>query len=162
MSYTTDPKDPRLGKGIDEKEIPQHEVYLILSDEERAKGFIRPVRKSYVHVGRKLNYAGIDKMISPDDPYAKYNDKVYVATMIVNDQDGKKIGSSYVTQEELDAWKDGKYIGGCGTLTTMAQPLAETYATNTSFYGATYCCGCKKHLYVGEFLWDGTNETVGS
>ena len=49
MSLTTDPKDPRLGRGIDEKPIPQHEVYLVLSDEERAKGFVRPLRTSYVH-----------------------------------------------------------------------------------------------------------------
>lgn len=37
MSYTTDPNDPRLGRGVDDNPIPQHEVYLILSDEERAK-----------------------------------------------------------------------------------------------------------------------------
>lgn len=49
MSLTTDPKDPRLGRGIDEKPIPKHEVYLVLSEEERAKGFIRPVRTSYTH-----------------------------------------------------------------------------------------------------------------
>lgn len=49
MSLTTDPKDPKLGKGIDENPIPQHEVYLVLSEEELAKGFIRPVRTKYVH-----------------------------------------------------------------------------------------------------------------
>lgn len=49
MSLTTDPKDPRLGRGVDENPIPQHEVYLVLSEEERAKGFVRPVRNSYVH-----------------------------------------------------------------------------------------------------------------
>lgn len=49
MSYTTDPKDPRLGHGVDATPRPQNEVYLVLSDEERAKGFVRPVRDSYVH-----------------------------------------------------------------------------------------------------------------
>lgn len=101
MSYTTDKNDPNLGKGIDENPIPQHDVYLILSDEERAKGFIRPVRKSYIHTK-------------------------------------------------------------CGVVTTMGLPLAETYARDPKFYGATYCCGCQKHLAVDEFFWDGTNEKVGS
>lgn len=44
MSLTTDPTDPRLNKGEG-----QHEVYLVLSEEERAKGFVRPLRRSYVH-----------------------------------------------------------------------------------------------------------------
>jgi hypothetical protein len=46
---TTDPKDPRLGHGADEGKVPQNEAYLILSEEERAKGFVRPVRQSYTH-----------------------------------------------------------------------------------------------------------------
>lgn len=46
---TTDPKDPRLGRGADEKPVPQNEAYLILSAEERAKGFVRPLRRSYIH-----------------------------------------------------------------------------------------------------------------
>lgn len=101
MSFTTDPNDPKLGHGIDKEIIPQHEVYLILSDEERAKGFVRPVRQSYVHKN-------------------------------------------------------------CGTVTKMSLPLAETYARDPKFYGATYCVGCQKHLAVSEFLWDGTKEEVGS
>lgn len=28
----------------------QQECYLVLSEEERAKGFVRPVRRSYVHI----------------------------------------------------------------------------------------------------------------
>lgn len=49
MSLTTDPKHPDLGHGVDTKKIPQHDVYLVLSDEEIAKGFVRPLRRSYVH-----------------------------------------------------------------------------------------------------------------
>jgi hypothetical protein len=49
MGLTTDPTDPRLGHGVDPEPIPQHDTYLVLSDEERAKGFVRPVRRSYVH-----------------------------------------------------------------------------------------------------------------
>lgn len=43
---TNDRNDPGLHKiGPD----GMQETYLVLSDEERAKGFIRPVRTSYVH-----------------------------------------------------------------------------------------------------------------
>lgn len=52
----------------------------------------------------------------------------------------------------------------CGTATTMGRALAETYARDPHFYGATYCVGCGMHLPVGvngEFHWeDGTK--VGS
>lgn len=43
---TTDPKDPQLGKV---RPDGQMETYLILSEEERKKGFVRPVRRKYVH-----------------------------------------------------------------------------------------------------------------
>lgn len=46
---TTDPTDPALGHGSDTKPRPQQEKYLVLSDEELAKGFVRPVRTSYRH-----------------------------------------------------------------------------------------------------------------
>lgn len=50
MGLTTDPNDPRLGHGSDTEPGPQNEVYLVLSDEEIAKGFIRPVRYVYRHL----------------------------------------------------------------------------------------------------------------
>lgn len=52
MSLTTDPNDPRLGHGADEKPRPQSPVYLVLddlNDDELVKGFVRPVRTSYTH-----------------------------------------------------------------------------------------------------------------
>lgn len=51
MTFTTDPNDPRLGHGSDDGKTPQHDVYLVLSKEEIAKGYIRPVRDTYIHVG---------------------------------------------------------------------------------------------------------------
>lgn len=52
----------------------------------------------------------------------------------------------------------------CGTVTTMGEAIAETYAADPKFYGATYCVACKDHFPVGEtgdFVWeDGTK--VGS
>lgn len=47
---TTDRKDERLTHYTGPEEpAPQAEVYLVLSDEELAKGFVRPVRSSYTH-----------------------------------------------------------------------------------------------------------------
>lgn len=106
MGLTTDPNDPRLGHGLGGDGM--NAAYLVLSDEERAKGFVRPVRLAYIHA---------------------------------------------------------KELGGCGTVTTMAQGIAETYARKPDFYGATYCVGCQTHLRVGdsgEFYWEGTTEKVGT
>ena len=46
---TSDRNDPRLTRGVDNVPIDQAEVYLVLSDEERDREFVRPVRRSYVH-----------------------------------------------------------------------------------------------------------------
>lgn len=47
MGLTTDPNDPGLREI---KSDGQQAVYLVLSEEERAKGFVRPVRRAYKHV----------------------------------------------------------------------------------------------------------------
>ena len=107
MTLTDDPNDPRLTHGSDDANAPaqpQAEVYLVLSEADRALGFVRPVRRSYVH--------------------------------------------------EM-----------CGAVTTMGLALAETYARQPAFYGSTYCASCGKHRPVGpdgEFVWDGTQEKVGT
>ena len=78
--------------------------YIVLCPDERAKGFVRPVRRSYVHLK-------------------------------------------------------------CGTVTTMGQALAETYARDPFFYSGTFCCACGAHFPVGEdgeFVWAGTTEKVGT
>lgn len=50
MATTSDRNDPRLTHGVDSEPVDQAEVYLVMSDEERAKGFVRPVRRSYRHL----------------------------------------------------------------------------------------------------------------
>lgn len=47
MGLTTDRDDPGLDKI---KPGGQQESYLVMSEEERAKGFVRPVRRGYVHI----------------------------------------------------------------------------------------------------------------
>lgn len=87
--------DPRTG---------QQKGYVVLSADERAKGFVRPVRRSYIH-----------------EP--------------------------------------------CGSVTTMGQALAETYARQPDFYTGTFCCACEKHFPVGadgQFVWADSTEKVGT
>lgn len=95
------------GKPVDEthREINERtgmqKDYVVLTKEERRKGYVRPMRHTYVHTK-------------------------------------------------------------CGVATTMNPALAETYARDPTFYSGTFCVGCKLHLPLDEFVWDGTNETVGS
>jgi hypothetical protein len=102
MGVTDNPNDPGLRK-IEPDGM--QETYLVLSEEERAKGFVRPVRHSYVHLK-------------------------------------------------------------CGGRTTMGEELAQTYARDPQFYGATFCATCRSHFPVGpdgEFIWyDGTDQKVGT
>lgn len=95
------------GKPVEEvrrnqtNETGQHDGYIVLCPDERAKGFVRPYRDAYRHVS-------------------------------------------------------------CGTVTTMGLALSETYARDPTFYGATFCCGCNRHLPVAEFVWTLDGQVVGS
>lgn len=79
----------------------QQEGYIVLAEEERAKGFVRPVRRTYTHLK-------------------------------------------------------------CGTATTMATVIAESFARDPKFYSGGFCCGCRAHFPNDEFVWTGTNEKVGT
>lgn len=48
MAHTNDPNDPRLREVNPNTGLQA--AYLVLSDEERAKGFVQPVRTTYFHV----------------------------------------------------------------------------------------------------------------
>jgi hypothetical protein len=99
----------------------QQKAYVVLSAEERAKGFVRPVRRSYTHLGKVEMLEGAD-------------------------------GSIF----------SGQRRGGCGQTTRMSLPIAETYARDNKFYTHTFCIKCGTHLPVNEFVWEGTDEEVGS
>lgn len=159
MTLTEDPNDPRVKRGPpDTQPVPQHDTYLVLSEAERAKGFVRPVRLSYRHVGSAgpkfplVDLTAEQERLFGDAGYVKFE------RYPLGHKD--RATGRFWTQPQLDSV--GK---GCGTVTTMAQALAETYARNPHFYGATYCCGCQMHLKVGEggeFVWEGTEERVGT
>jgi len=153
MGLTTDPNDPRLGHGIDTEPRPQHEVYLVLSEEERAAGFVRPVRRSYLHVGASGPTYPLRDL--DEQEKERFSNVGYVAYEQYP-EGGSSLGR-YWTQDKLDN------VGrGCGAVTTMGLALAETYAREPHFYGATYCATCQKHLAVDEFVWAGTDARVGS
>jgi hypothetical protein len=92
--------------------------YVVLSQEERAKGFVRPLRLTYVHVGNGAQFDG--------------------CVLI----------------------KAGR--GACGNRTSMGRAIAETYSRDPKFYTGTFCATCKKHFPLREFVWEGTQEEVGS
>lgn len=49
MGTTTDPNDTRLTRGTDNSPRPQADAYLVLSETDRAKGFVQPYRDNYRH-----------------------------------------------------------------------------------------------------------------
>lgn len=149
---TTDPADPRLGHGQDNKPVPQQEAYLILSEEERAKGFVRPVRRSYKHVGAPGPKYSLSDLTDEQkalwgDEYAKF--EAY--------PEGSNAIGKFWTQAQLDNIRKG-----CGTVTTMGDAFAETYAREPRFYGATYCVVCSMHKPVNEFIWIDDGTEVGT
>lgn len=118
---TTNGKTPEEVRASQTNETGMHDGYLVLCDAERAKGFQRPYRDRYKHVGS--------------------------LQQLVND-------------EGADSHQVRR--GGCGTVTTMGRALSETYARDPTFYGATFCCGCNRHLPVAEFVWTADGQEVGS
>jgi hypothetical protein len=145
MPVTNDPNDPRLKWGAgDDKPVPQNEVYLVLSEEERAKGFVRPVRSAYMHVGVKPKYPLRDMTEEEKRRFPDF-DKA----------EEKEHGIRYWRQSDLDH-------AGCNEVTIIAPAIAETYARNPHFYGATYCTHCHKHLTVTDFVWTADETVVGS
>lgn len=150
MSLTTDPNDPRLTHGTDTEPTPQAAVYLVLSEEERAKGFVRPYRDTYIHVGAKSKYP----LRALTEEELERHSKFGYVMFEPYPESALPITGRYWTQAQLDA-------KACRGSTTMGQALSETYARDPKFYGSTYCTHCQKHLPVEEFQWeDGT--VVGS
>lgn len=150
---TTDGLPPREGHETGAAPAPinpatgQHEAYWILSAEERAKGFVRPVRRSYRHVG----IAGPKHPLRDltDDERAQFAELGW--TKFEEYPPGAGAQGRYWEAKELAS------IGrGCQWVTTMSVPIAETYARQPQFYGQTFCVGCGTHLPVGadgEFVW---------
>lgn len=100
MGVTSDPSDPRLTRGVDEVPVSQAEMYLVLSDEERAKGFVRPVRRTYVHVAGCGSATTMGQAIA--ETYAR-QPKFYGSTYCVTCRLHRPVG-------EFN-WEDGSTVG---------------------------------------------------
>lgn len=153
---TTDPNDPRLGHGSDSEPGPQNETYLVLSEEERAKGFVRPYRAVYVHVGPPGPRYPLRDLTPEEEAYGGD----YVKYEPYPESEYPSIGR-YWTLDQLAAADRG----GCGAETRMGRAIAETYARSPGFYGNTYCVGCQMHRPVGsggEFVWLDDGTRVGT
>ena len=58
-STTSDANDPRLTRGVDSEPVEQADVYLVLSEADRAKGYTRPYRTKYVHSAPESGKCGV-------------------------------------------------------------------------------------------------------
>jgi hypothetical protein len=136
----------------------QQKGYVVLSEAERAKGFVRPIRYSYVHVGLPAPKGELRDLT--EEEHARYGGKFGYVKFEPYGPDRAPVTGKFWTQKELD-----KLGAGCGVMTTMSTKIAETYARDPKFYGGTFCAGCKAHFAVGEygeFVWVDTNIRVGS
>lgn len=142
--------DPKTGMQKD---------YIVLSEAERSKGFVRPVRRSYRHVGPPGPKFPLRDLTAEEK--SRYESIGYVK--FEEWPKGYKEGSTgrFWTNEDLE--RVGK---GCGTVTTMGQALAETWARDPHFYGGgTFCASCSTHLPVGpdgEFVWLDDGSRLGA
>lgn len=103
MPTTDDPNDPRIGHGPPDKTpVPMNEAYLVLSEEERAKEFVRPVRNSYIH-----ETCGTETTMSRDiaETYAR-NPWFYSLTYCVACKMHKLVGP-----DGEFTWEDGTKVG---------------------------------------------------
>jgi len=134
----------------------QHRDHWVLPESERAKGFVRPVRTSYVHVGPPKPGTFRELTVSEQERHAGMG---YVRFEEYGE--GKSpVTGRFWTQDDLD-----RLGSSCGAHTTMPKAIAETYARDPGYYGKTFCAGCKLYLPVGakgEFTWDGSDERVGT
>ena len=126
----------------------QHDSYWVLSEEERAKGFVRPVRTTYIHIGPPGPKHPMRELTDSErERYAKFNYAMKEEYPPVEGIPGS--AARYWTQEKLNAVNNG-----CGAATTIrSMDIAETYARDPKYYGSTFCVGCKTHLPVNEFVW---------
>ncbi len=143
---TTDHDDPGLKETYPDG---QQKVHVVLSEEERGRGYVRPVRRTYVHTGCKpanplRDLTAEEKVTYADCGNAKFEEY----------PKGSPLVGRYWTEKDL--------APKCGAETTMPQAIAETWAADPRFYGSTFCTCCKKYLPVGEFVWKETNEPLGT
>jgi hypothetical protein len=135
----------------------QHTSYIVLCEEERQKGFVRPYRDSYRHVGPpKPKYDLRDLTTEEKERYAAFNYDKFEPYPLDSEESGGGVKTGRF-------WtRAGLADNGCGTVTTMGRALSETYARDPHFYGSTFCCTCNAHFPVEQFVWTADGQRVGS
>lgn len=151
---TTDNTDLELSELAEDGQYKKH---IVLSEEERSKGFIRTVRNEYEHKGREFDKTLMNKLEEP----VVHSNKKYTHQVGIR-IDGEVKGHRLLQEDEAAQLEETGHVGGCGVVTSMPKSIAETYARDPKFYGSTYCVGCKVYLPVTEFVWKNTDEKVGS
>jgi len=134
-----------------------HKDYYVICDEDRAKGFVRPVRDSYRHVGLPSPRYSLRDLT--EEEHKRYDTFGYVKYEEYPETNLSALGRFW-TQEELN-----KVNRGCQAVTSMNRVIAETYARDPYFYGSTFCATCRAHLRVGEFgefVWMEDGTRVGT
>lgn len=117
----------------------------MLSPQERAKGFVRPYRDAYRHVGRRPQF---QTRPLTEDEQRRFSGVGYVAF--------EPYPEGYRGSSTGRFWTAADLNSGCGAVTTMALSIAATYARDPGFYGGTFCTRCGSHFPVGEngeFVW---------
>lgn len=108
MGLTSDRNDPGLREI---KPDGQQKNYLVLSDEERAKGFVRPVRTTYRHVACGSNTTMPAKIA---ETYAR-NPKFYNGTMCCACRDHFPLRldefEAFTVENAAFLWLDGSPVG---------------------------------------------------
>lgn len=157
------PADPNAHSGAptDEKKPDgQYKDHYVLCENERAKGYVRPVRETYLHVGPPGPQFDLRDLT--DEERARWSDQGYVKFEPYPEGHHGSATGRFWTQEQID--QVGKSRCG-GSLTRMPKACAETYAREPGYYGSTFCCGCGGYFPVGrkgEFVWDERGERVGT
>jgi hypothetical protein len=134
--------------------------YIVLTREERAKGFVKPLRRKYLHTGRLM--CGTAMHPYDSDYYGAGAYVVCCGPVGHTGPHGNDGGhtASVATATELDRLRRTGRYKGCGTPTSMSQEIAETYARDPRFYNGTFCVHCKKHFPLNEFEWEPDGETM--
>lgn len=133
----------------------QHSSYIVLCEEERRKGFVRPYRDAYKHVGREKHV-----VVEPEGCPQCGAAQSFLRPADIDPNKRLCLDCGHVFMPRMTA--SGERTGGCNTVTTMGRPLSETYARDPKFYGSTFCVNCNAHFPVAEFVWTADGQEVGT
>jgi hypothetical protein len=136
----------------------QQKGYVVLTADERAKGFVRPFRDAYRHVGPPGPQFPLRDLTEEEKDRYKSCDYVKFEPYPESYKGSSHVGRFW-TQKQLN--KRGM---GCGKITTMGRSIAETYARDPKFYSGTFCSNCRSHFDIGEngeFVWYEMDGSTG-